>query len=188
MDSFRPRDPVSYRPVMFSQVSVCLFRVSPCDHYPWPLSPFPPQIHRLYQTWNLPPPRYWHCRSSLETCSNVFIWWPTPFQIVVTSGGGCWNTYGWKAGGKHPSGMLSCLNCCQLNLFHSVNIPGPFVSGNVPCAHWEQVLVHWNVLHPGLKLCTVRVRLDQASASMLQQLCDDASYTTLIENNRVASE
>ena len=45
-------------------------------------------------------------QSSLKTCSNVFIWEPTP--PVLTSSAGHRNMYGWQAGSTHPTGMLSC--------------------------------------------------------------------------------
>ena len=38
--------------------------------------------------------------------------------MVLTSSGGHQNTYGWQAGGTHPTGMLSCFSyygyCCVL--------------------------------------------------------------------------
>ena len=46
--------------------------------------------------------------SSLETCSNLFAWGPTPPPVLISSGGH-WNTYSWQAGGTHPTGMLSCI-------------------------------------------------------------------------------
>ena len=41
---------------------------------------------------------------------------PPPF--ILTSSGGYQNTYGWQAGGTHPTGMLSCLlgKCISRNL------------------------------------------------------------------------
>ena len=43
-------------------------------------------------------------------------------------------------------------------------------------------------LNMGVRGECVRVHLHQASASTLQQLCDDASNTALIENNGIAPE
>ena len=89
--------------VMFSLVSVCLFqrwRVSPCDHCTWWIGslctvtppPIPCYNPPRHETWEslAPPPAgdiWW---PSLETCSNLFTWGPTP------SG----------------TGMLSCSNHC----------------------------------------------------------------------------
>ena len=53
-----------------------------------PLSPSPPLVV-----------------TSLESGLNLFPWGPS---LLLTSGG-YWTTYGWKTGGTHPIGMLSCL-------------------------------------------------------------------------------
>ena len=94
-------------------LSVILFRMAPCDQYPWPLSPRP-RFTDFTKHGTYPLPATDIRWSALETCSNLFTWWHTPFQPVLTSGGGRGNTYVWKAGGTYRSGMHSCLKCCQL--------------------------------------------------------------------------
>ena len=45
---------------------------------------------------------------SLETCSNLLISGPTQPPGETRKGGNWnWNTYGFKAGSMHPTGMLS---------------------------------------------------------------------------------
>ena len=104
--------------VMFSPVSICsqgvtmwplpmmhwtsLYRTMPpdcetSDHQPW--DPHPPPR----QTWDPPAINIWW--PSLENCSNLFIRGSPP-PPVLRSGG--WSSYGWQAGGMHPTGMLSC--------------------------------------------------------------------------------
>ena len=85
--------------VMFSLVSVCLFtrwRVSPCDHYPWFIGslctatppPIPCYNPPRHETWDslalLTASDTWW--PSLETCSNLFTWGPSPPppRILVT--------------------------------------------------------------------------------------------------------
>ena len=104
---------------MFSRVSVChsVHRVVGTAYASWdrsqgrvalPLPPLPPLDIR---PGDLPPTTdiWW---ISLETCSNLFTWGPTPPppppQPVLTSGDGHQNTYGWQAGGTHPTGVVSC--------------------------------------------------------------------------------
>ena len=76
----------------------------------WPLSmmatyPPPHPILRDMGPRYLPPATdtWW---SSLETCSNLFTWGPTP--IVLTPSGGHWNMYSWQACDTHPTEMLYC--------------------------------------------------------------------------------
>ena len=90
-----------------------------CSEVPmWPL----PMMHwtSLYRALPSPhirpkTPLEQHRGSSLETCSNLFIWWPSP----ATSGGCHWSTTcGFQARGTHPTGMLSCFwSCWQYKLF-----------------------------------------------------------------------
>ena len=68
-----------------------------------------PQLSR-HQSWGPNPSPtsdvWWW---SLKTCSNLFMWGPTPPPGVTSSGGNWnWSTYGFQAGGMHPTGMLSC--------------------------------------------------------------------------------
>ena len=83
--------------VMFSHISVNLFRGSPRNHYPWCIGTWVPLLSSpRYQIWALPLP---HC-CSLEDL-------PPP---VLTSSGGHQNKYGWQVGCTHPTGMLSSYN------------------------------------------------------------------------------
>ena len=67
-----------------------------------------------HQMWGPPASDIWWW--SLETCSNF---WGPP--LGVTSGGGYWNwsTYGFQVGGTHPTGMLSCVILCLLQIAHN---------------------------------------------------------------------
>ena len=51
-----------------------------------------------------PPSDIWWPR--LETCLNLFTWGSLTPKVQIS--GGYWGTYSWQAGGKHPTGMLSC--------------------------------------------------------------------------------
>ena len=66
-------------------------------------------------TWDLPSPTTDIWWSLLKTCSNLFTWGPTPPpKTVRTSSGIHRSTYGWQAGGTHPTGMHSCsVRCCR---------------------------------------------------------------------------
>ena len=50
------------------------------------------------------------------------------------------------------------------------------------CESVSDITSRWVHGESSVHIYVVRVRLHQASASMLQQLCDDASNTVLIEN------
>ena len=90
--------------VMFLQVSVILFRGVPCDHYPWYIGPHctgnPPGPYPMYRA---PASDIWW--ESLKTYSNLYtsgppsanIWWLLKHVWLM------------KAGGTHPTGMLSCM-------------------------------------------------------------------------------
>ena len=41
--------------------------------------------------------------------------WDTHPPPALTPSGGHQNTYGWQAGGTHPTGMLSCKDHCQIS-------------------------------------------------------------------------
>ena len=75
----------------------------PADYRPGHLPNFPLPLPPWL--WHLPPVTdiWW---LSLETCSNLFTWWPTPTQspLVLTPSGGH------LAGGTHPTAILSCLD------------------------------------------------------------------------------
>ena len=66
-----------------------------------------------------PPPTHTYCwhlvviTRPVQTCSLEDL----P-PAVLTSSGGHWNTYGWKAGGVHPIGMLSCLSSVSLLMYY----------------------------------------------------------------------
>ena len=105
---------------MFSQASVILFRgngvgtshgrvppfPSPKRHQTWtpiPLSPFP-----RHQTWlSTSGGKPW---KHVQTCSLEDLPPPPTISTVVTSRSDHRNTYGWQAGGTHPTWMLSCVN------------------------------------------------------------------------------
>ena len=94
--------------VMFSLVSVCLFTgevpVWPLPMTHWTSTPFPQKSGLEYPCLT-PAIDFWW--SSLETCSNLFIWGTL---LGVTSGCSYWSTYirtsGWYA---------SCWNTFFLN-------------------------------------------------------------------------
>ena len=47
-----------------------------------------------------------HCLYILDMGSEI----PTLPPLVLTPSGSHQNTYGWQAGGTHPTGMLSCIH------------------------------------------------------------------------------
>ena len=56
--------------------------------------------------------------SSLETWQNLFSWGPNTPKLVLTPSGGYQNVHGWKAGGMHPTGMLSCYHPQEIMFSH----------------------------------------------------------------------
>ena len=114
--------------VMFSQVSVCHSvhgrGTSHASWDRWGTSQMPyylPQntlpLHQDSHPWYTLPPGivtsggdYWR---RVQTCSFENI----PYPLGVLSSGSNWNwnwnTYGFQAGGMHPTGMLSHYNYCH---------------------------------------------------------------------------
>ena len=71
-------------------------RGSPCDHYPWCIGTWVPDMGLLTLTST----EIWW--SSLETCSNLFIWGPTPPLQLSYRIGVYGTAYSWQSGGTHP--------------------------------------------------------------------------------------
>ena len=94
----------------------------PPRHQTWAPTPQPP--FPRHRTWAPPhspghlPPCCWHL---VVTIGDLFKLGhlrttppPTPSPPVLTSNDGYRKTYGWQAGGAHPTGMLSC--SCMISL------------------------------------------------------------------------
>ena len=112
----------SCRKVMFSVMSVChSVNTSPCDHYH---DPFDLTVQGLPPSWTSdmghPHPQICHGTPPAPAPLPASdIWWPSPVQTcsledlhptVIKSAGHHWSTYGWQAGGAHPTEMLSCFH------------------------------------------------------------------------------
>ena len=55
--------------------------------------------------------------------------------ILSTISGRLRNTYGWQAGGKHPTGMLSCLRTA----ISGPPVPPPYLEKDAPPPSYEGV-------------------------------------------------
>ena len=87
----------------------------PSRHQTWGPTPFFPWTSDLLGTYPLPATDiWWLSLRPVQICSieDLLHCSPPPptNPLVLVSSGGHRNTYGWQAGGTHPTGMMSCCN------------------------------------------------------------------------------
>ena len=95
---------------------------------------------------------------SLETCSNLFIWGPTPYpKTNVQSWQQKMKQLGFQAAGMHPTGMLSCLRNGFCGVFRSVCLVlriSPMISlGASFTIRWQNIMIFF--IKPAIPLSTL---------------------------------